>query len=72
MSLLLRFPFRWGAPASTSTAVVVVPAIPFWTRTAVASQQWLVEDRPVLPRFEHIFPEADTGPGWEKVTNVIG
>ena len=69
MSVLLRFPFRWGVPSSVVTAAA---AAPFWTREIGAAQNWQVEGAQVMPRFEHIFPEADTGPGWEKVTNVIG
>lgn len=57
--LLLRFPFRWGAP--TPAAPVVPPTPPFWTPITVGTDGWLrVTGAPLTPRFEHLYPqEAD-------------
>jgi hypothetical protein len=62
------FPFRWGP------AVVVVPEPepepPLWTNLTKGSANWHAQS-PTLRRFEHIYPEADTGPGFVKVTDVV-
>ena len=68
MTLLLRFPFRWG-PSVTTVPVAVVT--PLWTKLSPTALGWQVSRAGLMPRFEHIFPEADTGPGWTKVTSVV-
>jgi len=68
MSLLLRFPFRFGPATVTS---VTTAATPLWVRLSATPQTWVADQAQLLPRFEHIYPEADTGPGWTKVTDVV-
>ena len=67
--MLFRFPFRWGTP--TSTATVTTPATPLWSNLAPSGQNWIGERAGILPRFEHISVNQDTGPQFVKVTDVV-
>jgi hypothetical protein len=67
--MLFRFPFRWGTP--TSTATVTTPAAPLWTNLAASGQNWIGDRAGMLPRFEHISANGDTGPQFVKVTDVV-
>ena len=63
-------PFQWGSPA---VAIPVPPPIPpFWTRETVSRLDWQGDPISLMPRFEHIFPEADTGPQFQRVNDAFG
>ena len=59
MPILRRFPFVW----SPLVEVVVVPPVvpPVWTNVAAAVHAWQVQAAPVLPRFQHIYPQESGG-----------
>jgi hypothetical protein len=67
--VIFRFPFRWG-PNAPASAATVTPT-PLWTRTSVTAGQWIADPAPFLPRFERIVTEGDTGPQFQKVTDVV-
>ena len=70
MSVLFRFPFRWG-PETVTVPTPTPAAPPLWTNVGKAGLSWTANRAGITPRFEHIFPEADTGPRFIKDTDVV-
>ena len=65
-----QFPFQWG-PQPDALPAPPAPAPPLWTRATPFVGNYQFQAAQVMPRFEHIFPEADTGPQFIKDTDVV-
>ena len=66
---MIRFPFRFG-PATVTAPAVAAPT-PLWVRDTPGSVSYSLQAAVVMPRFEHIVPEQDTGPAFIRDTDVV-
>lgn len=69
--ILLRFPFRWGPAVTVVVTPEATPEPALWQTVGASAQHWVGRGSFVMPRFEHIFPEADTGPQFIRDTDVV-